>query len=165
MKIVMRVEQGVVGGVVCDVLVPDIATDEALRAYTRGQVLVADVRGARNPKQHNLWWVLMEFVAQNHPEIFDKEKAARECKIALELFDWHIDRSGGASRILHSIACDAMEQGAFNAFFKRTVEWVCSELGNSAEEVLDALYYLIGDKRYNDVLDRAYVYITGKKRR
>ena len=165
MKIVMRVERGVVAGNIQKVLVVDLPAVDTLDGYNDGSIVVADVKGARNPKQHNLWWVLMEFVAQNHPEITDKNKAALECKIALELFDWHIDRQGGGSRIMRSIAADAMEQGVFNEFFKRTVDWVCREMGNTAEEVMEALYFLIGDKRYSDVLDRAYQHVVGRKRR
>jgi hypothetical protein len=147
MKMLVRVQNGA--------LVPDHLEDrEALSAYKTGQVLVADVKGARNPLQHNLFWSLMGLVGENHPTITNKDAAARACKVDLKLYDPHIDRYGEVKIILHSIACESMEQGVFNEFFKQAVEWVSGELGNAPAEILDELNRRLADKRYTEIINR-----------
>lgn len=166
MKFIARIETGVVGGIVTRVVVPDAEIGaEILRSYVEGQPIVADVRGARNPRQLNLYWVLMGFLADNHPLVKDKNDAHDKVRYGLGLVESTVDMAGVEHLRPKSISFESMDQGEFDPFFKRAVELICAWLGNSPEEVMDALYHLIGDKRYNDVLDRVYRHVVGRKRR
>lgn len=107
---------------------------EALAAVHRGQDCMADVRGARNVEQFNLFWKMMGLVA----EATDSTKEA--CK------EWVMKKTNyvdliwlpdGAIEIkAKSIAWEKMEQAIFSEFFSIAIPHIAALLHTAPKDLI-----------------------------
>lgn len=118
-----------------------------LHAFKDGQEFIAETRGARNPKQLALWWVLCRLVADNDNEYDTPEKASEGLKRALHHVDTFLDRDGKLHITTKSINFESMTQEDFNNLFKAAVNQIAEWLGNSPSDVMDRFNDMVADKR------------------
>ncbi len=115
---------------------------EALAAIKRGHDCMGDIRGARNVQQHNLFWSLMEVLA----EATDTTKeAAKEFVLKrLQYFDYLWLPDGTLHIKVKSIAFEKMEQAKFAELFNAAIPVIADQLGTTRQELVE---------RFNDLLD------------
>ena len=115
---------------------------EALEAIRDGGLFIADFKGARNPRQHDLFWSLCDLVADHQ----DSNKYAVEDWLLkkqnlVDIF-WHPD--GSMHVRAKSLAYESMEQAVFDRFFRIAVEHIGQLLEAAPKDVW---------QRYVDLLD------------
>jgi hypothetical protein len=89
--------------------------------------IMVDVRKARNPAHHRLYWAIIRFVQMHSPVMsgFPQERIHIALKIACDLVDRTIDlETGKVVLVPRSIAFESMDQTRFNKFFDDAVEIV-----------------------------------------
>jgi hypothetical protein len=128
-------------------LVP--AEDEAAEMIAKmpeGKDVVVEVRQARNPKQHRLYWALMGLLADNVEWIPHKDAASTLVKIATHEVDMIIDgRTGEITYVPRSINWESMDGARFGRFLDRVLYVICSRwlVGNDVEELRQRVYEMI----------------------
>lgn len=107
---------------------------EALLAVKNGATCMADVRGARNPLQHNLFWKLAQLVADADDDHKDnvKEWLLRQ----LAFVDTFFDPDGTMHIKTKSIAYEKMEQVVFTRFFDACIPLISQRLGAAPADIL-----------------------------
>lgn len=131
-------------------LVPtDTDALEALRAHKVGSEVMADPKGARNPKQLRLFWALCDVVAHHDEHYTDKERAKEGILRALEHVDTFVDRQGNLHISTKSIAFESMTQAEFNRLFDRAIHVVVQWLGWQPSQVQEQVHQMIADKRWS----------------
>jgi hypothetical protein len=106
---------------------------DALAGVSQGGECLADVKVPRNPKQHRLFWALVELVGTQR----DTTKEATKDWLMLELqyFDLLHYPNGVMAVKPKSISYESMPQAQFREMFRAAVPVVCAELGNAPEEI------------------------------
>lgn len=122
---------------------------EALRAHKMGAEVMAEPKGARNPKQLRLFWALCTVIAENDEFYDTKEKAKEGILRALGHVNYFVDRDGGVHISTKSIAFEKMSQAEFNGLFKDMINLVCKWIGTQPKEVEGHVTKMIADKRYD----------------
>lgn len=122
---------------------------EALRAHKMGSEVMAEPKGARNPKQLRLFWALCTVVAENDDHYTTKEAAKEGILRALGHVNYFMDRDGGAHISVKSIAFESMTQADFNTLFDNAIKLVCQWTGNQPKEIQDHVNQMVADKRYD----------------
>ena len=117
-------------------LVPgDPATQELVSRYTPGQALRVKMTGARNVRQHRLYWGLVQKIA----EAVDvpAETVSAVLKLKAGAVETYTDKHGNLCTWPRSIAFDRMDQAEFAEFFKRAAQVVIEQWlpGMKAEEL------------------------------
>jgi hypothetical protein len=115
---------------------------EALANVHRGANCMADVRGARNVEQFNMFWALCELVA----------KARDVTKIAVK--EWLLEKCGLVEMIWmpdgkikirpKSIAFESMAQAEFGQFFSTAINHMATLLDSNRKDLI---------AQFNDMLD------------
>lgn len=131
MKVVLRKHN--------DALVPvDEQGKDLLAAIRHGREVTADVKRARHPKHHRLFFAILKFVVE-HTDLDSIETAKSALKVATGEVDPIIDAMTGKTFfILRSIAWEAKGQDEFEDFFNRAVEVITTRWlpeGTSADDV------------------------------
>ena len=83
--------------------------------------VVIEIKQARWPKHHRLFFALLKFMVEHTPYFETIEQAKTAIKIATGEVDTYIDEHGKTFFILRSISWGSMEQTRFAAFFDRAV--------------------------------------------
>lgn len=142
MKIVCRKSNGAL-------LPVDEEGIEALAKVRDGRDVMVEVTQSRNPRHHRLFFALLRF-AQMHCEIFEGrsiDQILKAIKLATGWYDTYIDSETG--REMHyerSIAWEAMDQGAFSAFFENACNVMCRRWmppGVTADDVRRELVLMV----------------------
>lgn len=97
----------------------------------------AGIRAPRSHSQHNLYWSLCQLVAENHPEIRNKEQSSQ----VIKLMTGHVDvirLRGQLVQIPRSISFQSMSQDDFQVFWTHVIQVVADELLYLAPETVRA---------------------------
>lgn len=133
-----------------DTLVP--ADDDALaelHAHEDGKELMVTLKGARNIKQHRLFFSLVRIVAANDDTYNGNELAARkDMLLKAGHVNYWIDRDGHGHVEIKSISFASMTQAEFNPLFQVCVNIVCQWLDTQPREIIEEVNKMIADKRY-----------------
>jgi hypothetical protein len=98
---------------------------DLLAAMRLGREVVVEVKQARNPKHHRLYWAMIRFIRMHSPVMagFPEERIHEQLKLRCGLFEQFIDlESGKVITRVGSIAWESMDQTSFNIFFDNAVE-------------------------------------------
>tara|TARA_Y100000817_G_scaffold65790_1_gene49710 strand:+ start:2407 stop:2841 length:435 start_codon:yes stop_codon:yes gene_type:complete len=111
---------------------------EAMSSVHQDREVVVTVKQARNPKQHRLFWKLMEMTHDNLPEEKaamwpTKEKLAKAIIAYLGYCDMIVLPDGSNRLVINSIAFESMSQDEFDPLFRAATR-VCSERIIGVEE-------------------------------
>lgn len=137
-----------------------VPTDEdglrELHAHKDGAEFRMTIQGARNPKQHRLFFALVKIAAEQDPEYEgNTERARHDILRTLGHVDYEVDRDGTAHVNVKSISFSAMTQAEFNDLFQHAVNLVCKWLGTAPKEVMDRVNEMVADKRgYEQMVHR-----------
>lgn len=119
---------------------------EFLLSKPEGKPFMAETHGARNPKQHALWWVLCTMVgAALEKTRYEMSDAAL---ITLGRCRTYVTPGGHEYVKVDSIAWESMEQEIFNNVFQSAVNVFAGWLGCTSKEVMDQFNAMVADKRY-----------------
>jgi hypothetical protein len=125
--------------------------DEALgvlTAHKEGAEVMVEVKGARNPRQHRLFFALCNVVAENDEHYTTTDTAKEGILRALQHVHTFTDRNGHLHITTKSIAFESMTQAEFDKLFKDAVNLVCTWVGTKPKELQDHVFSMVADKRY-----------------
>lgn len=95
---------------------------ELLLKIADGREVMVDVRRARNPKHHRLFFGILKFIVE-HTDLDSIEAAKSALKVATGEVDPVIDAATGKTYfVLRSINWESKDQDEFAAFFDRAVD-------------------------------------------
>lgn len=115
----------------------DDASEAALKAVKLGECVELKIKSPRNLQQHRLFWKLMETVCNNQEHYASPEEVCTAFKFAVGHYDTLRTKRGDVL-VPKSIAFAKMDQAKFGEFFKRAVEFCCSEvIPNMNSETLE----------------------------
>lgn len=96
-----------------------------LSKIKHGETFLVEIKRARNPKQHRLYWSLCNIVADNSRYYQNAEQVSLALKVATGHVVPMINPSDGKTYLVpKSIAFHAMAQDEFNQFFERCIQLV-----------------------------------------
>lgn len=124
-------------------LIPtDSEGDDILRRIQYGQEVMIDVRAARNPRHHRLFFAILHKLVENTDFFVDIEDALKAVKVACQLVDTYIDETGRVIYILRSIAWERMGQVEFSKLFDLAINVACNRWlpGTDAEDLRDEIF-------------------------
>jgi hypothetical protein len=103
----------------------DDVGQQYLAKIRQGDVFMCEIKLARNPRHHRLFWALCGLVADNSDRYGDAEQVAMALKIATGHVIPHINPADGKTYwVPKSIAFHKMDQTEFGAFFDKCVDVV-----------------------------------------
>lgn len=105
----------------------DDASEAALKSVKLGDTVEVKLKRPRNLRQLRLYWKLMETVFNNQEHFKTPEEVSDAFKFSCGLYDTFRTRSGEYHKP-KSISFAAMDQVAFGEYFKRAVDFCCSEV-------------------------------------
>lgn len=120
-------------GLTADVkLMPsDNRTEDALKKFEHGDIVVADVRRPRNPRHNAKFWVLMQTVWES-TEIQDRYASPRALAKAIELALGYFDTiklpDGTVGYAIHSLNFESMGQDEFSTFYSQAIDVIVQQL-------------------------------------
>lgn len=133
-----------------NVLVP--SDDEAMAelvAHEDGREMMVTMKGARNIKQHKLFFALSKIVAENDALYNGNVEAARKDILrACGHVDYEVDRWGHAHIIVKSMAFEKLTQAEFNPLFQAGVNVVSEWTHTKPQWIVDEVNKMVADKRY-----------------
>jgi hypothetical protein len=100
----------------------DEAGFKVLGRIKQGDAVWVDVTRPRNLRQFQLYWALMQIVADNSDYYDSKEQVSDMMKVATGHTSTFIDHHGQIWHELKSISFDNMDQDTFNAYFDRCID-------------------------------------------
>jgi hypothetical protein len=105
----------------------DDVGQQYLSKIRQGETFLVEIKRARNPRQHRLYWALCGIVADNSDKYQDAEQVSMALKIATGHVIPHINPADGRTYwIPKSIAFHAMPQDEFAPFFDKCIAIVAS---------------------------------------
>jgi hypothetical protein len=133
-----------------DWLVPcDAEALAELHAHKDHSEMRVTLNGARNPKQHRLFFALVNILAEQDPQYNGNVIRARHDILrTMGHVDYEVDRFGTAHVNVKSMAYSAMTQAEFNELFQGSVNLVCDWLGTAPSDIRNQVNEMVGDKRY-----------------
>jgi hypothetical protein len=115
----------------------EYSADAIMQIPEKPKLITFEARQNRNPKHLNLYWKIVNRVAENDPELTDPQDLHDWIKIRLGMFKEFKDWDGRILVRAKSISVEAMDQIHFKNFYDRAM-WLLSErIGMSPEELLD----------------------------
>ena len=119
---------------------------ELLLVIPDGADLTVRVSRSRSPRQHRLFWALLQIVIENHPFYNRPEQLLEWLKVRLGYVDetaWH---DGQVWFKTKSISFGAMGQDSFRKFFDASVDTIIADVlpETNKEELLKEVYQMIG---------------------
>jgi hypothetical protein len=110
------------------------AAMEALASVHRGQDCMADVRGARNIQQFNLFWKMMDLLAKatDCTKYAAKQWLMREMRYV----DMLMLPDGAMELVPQSVAFERMTQEDFAEFFSAAIPHIATELEIAPAELV-----------------------------
>jgi hypothetical protein len=124
----------------------DRTAEDALSKIKLGTTFLCEIKRARNPRQHALYWALCTLVADNSDVYSDAEQVSFVFKIATGHTMPVVGHDGRTYWQPRSIAYHAMPQDEFQKFFDRCVDVVVTKLLDKVtdEELRSTLESMIG---------------------
>ena len=132
------------------VLFPDGERSErTIRELPFNKPLMMEARTARNMKQHNLYWALLDKVVEATGRYPNSNALSRAIKLQLGHTVETITLDGEVRIGPDSIAVSAMAQEPFDDFFKRTVALIAEHFYGdmTAEQIADLETMIAGHWR------------------
>jgi hypothetical protein len=126
---------------------------EMVRAVQQGKAVMGEFKGARNPRQHRLFFALLKILVDNTPtEWFmgDTEQARRAILTDTREFTlWVHPITGEVRQELNSMKYGSMTQEHFNRFFNRALYIICNDYlkGADMETVRQEVYAAVDGER------------------
>lgn len=114
---------------------------EALLAIKDGTTFMADIRGARNPLQHKLFWKLCTVVADAEDD--DKDNVKKWLLRQINYIDVSFDPDGTMHIETKSIAFEKMEQAVFARLFNACIPVIAARLGSAPAEIIQQFNALL----------------------
>jgi hypothetical protein len=105
----------------------DEEAEKVLRGIKMGECVTVSVKRPRNLQQLRLFWALMTNVWENQEHYKTPDEVCDAFKFAVGHYDV-LRTKRGDEKVLRSIAFPAMDQTAFDAFFKRAVDFCVAEV-------------------------------------
>lgn len=106
---------------------------EALLGVKDGSQCVGEIRGARNPEQHKLFWALCQLVAEADNDT--KENVKKWLCVKTNNVDVWFEPNGKMHVDPASIAYESLPQAEFNQLFQAAVHVIAERLGCKAADV------------------------------
>jgi hypothetical protein len=114
---------------------------EALFAIRDGREFMADIRGARNPRQHRLFWALCELCAEAADDT--QVSVKKWLMFSLGYVDTWFEPNGRMHLDPKSIAYEAMKQAEFNQMFQAAILKIADRLQAAPKDIIN---------RFNDMV-------------
>lgn len=103
------------------------------------EVVRAEIKRVRNPKQHRLYWAAINLCFMHQDRYATAEQLHNAVKVWLGYYEEMVDRTGKRIAIPKSIAFGNMPQDEWEQFFDRFIKLVCEQLiPNVTDEELRA---------------------------
>ena len=103
----------------------DEAGADVLRKIAAGRDVIVEVKTARSPRQHRLFFALLGLLVDNTEQFASVEAALAAVKIGLHEVDEHINAATGeVVYALRSIAWESMDQTRFARLFEDAVKLI-----------------------------------------
>jgi Protein of unknown function (DUF1367) len=113
--------------------------------------VVADVKQARNPRFHRLFFGVLKLLVDNSEQFDNVEQALTAVKIAIGEVDPVVDsKTGKTFWTLRSISFESCDNVRFTRLFERALHTICDRwlVGTDREELRQQVYALVdGDAR------------------
>lgn len=121
---------------------------ERLLEIPEGRDLTVKVSRTRSPKQHRLFWALMQKVVDNHPYYVRAEQLVEWLKIRLGYVEEVMFHDGQMLTKVSSISFGTMGQDAFQKFFNLALDVITTEVlpETSKEDLLREVEQMLGEK-------------------
>lgn len=118
---------------------------ETLEAIKNGAEVMVEVKAARNPRQHRLFFALLKLLVDNSDRFDSVPHALIEVKLACHEYDLYVSLDGKTYYVPRSIAFHSMPQDKFKRLFDRTVFVICSKwlVGTDQDDLRREVYALI----------------------
>ena len=122
----------------------DRNAQDIMMRYPVGATLQADIKKARNVKQHRLYWTLVNTICDNLNNVKPETLHA-----LIKLRTGHVEvikTEQGIVEVPGSISFHAMDQGEFAAFFNRAVDFIESDVipGLNKDDLTRELHTMMG---------------------
>lgn len=129
------------------VLIPaDAEGRSIIDALREGKDVMVEVKPARNPRHHRMFFALLNLLVEN-TEAFDSvEGALTAVKIACGEVDPIIDQTTGKTFwTLRSIAFEKMDQARFNRLFERALHIICDRwlVGTDTDQLRSRVFEIV----------------------
>lgn len=120
---------------------------DALAKIPPGKVVVCEVKQARNPKQHNLYWGLVGQIYQNQTRYATQKQVSDMLKVAVGYCDEAENKFGKTVAIPKSMSFANMPNDEFQEFFRLVIEFVKTKIMPHLDEgaLLEELGRIVGD--------------------
>lgn len=92
------------------------------------ETVVIEIKRARSPQQHRLFWALVDLIYRNQERYATREQLASVLKCAVGWCDEVTLKDGRVMAIPKSIAFANMAQTEFNEFFNKVVELTVTKI-------------------------------------
>ena len=121
---------------------------ERLLEIPEGKDLSIRFSRTRSPKQHRLFWALMQKVVDNHPYYMRPEQLVEWLKIRLGYVEDVMFHDGKLLTKVSSISFASMGQDEFQKFFNLAVQIIVTEVipGTSVEDLIREVEAMLGEK-------------------
>lgn len=120
---------------------------ERLMEIPEGRDLTVKVSRTRSPKQHRLFWALMQLVVKNHPYYVRAEQLVEWLKVRLGYVEEVMFHDGQLLTKVSSISFGTMGQDEFQKFFNLALDVITVEVlpGTDREDLLRELEQMLGE--------------------
>lgn len=123
----------------------DAAGAEVLRKIQAGRDVLVEVKTARNPRQHRLFFALLGLLVDNTDQFASVELALQAVKLGLGEADPIVNAATGeVVYVLRSIAWESMDGTRFGRLFDDAVRLIADRwLGTDHEELRQNVYLMV----------------------
>lgn len=106
----------------------DDRAEKALKRMKVGEPVELEITRKRNNQHHRKFMKLIEIVWENQEYFESKESLLLSMKVALGYFDTSMDPKFGPVPIPRSISFDKMDQGEFEEFYERCLDFIAEKI-------------------------------------
>lgn len=115
-------------------LVPADAEAQAALAKLKGKTVLVEIRQARNPRQHRLYWALMSLIHEHQERYATVEQLSNMVKCAVGWCDEIELKDGRVMATPKSISFANMKQADFDPFLNKVITLVCERILPGVQE-------------------------------
>lgn len=122
---------------------------EQLAKIKLGSTVLCEIKNARNPKQHNLYWGLVGQIYQNQTRYATQKQVSDMLKVAVGYCDEAENKYGKTVAVPRSMSFANMPDDEFQEFFKLVIEFVKTKIMPHLDEgaLLEELGRIVGDHK------------------
>lgn len=117
-----------------------------LQQIPLGEIHRVEMRKPRNPRHHNLYWAVMEFIFMNHDSnrigfsFYSKEQVSKYLLIrTLHIKSWMMFPDGTRVPVEESISFKAKDQSDFQTYWDEATPIIEELMGMTIEEITRGL--------------------------